>query len=295
MIPSSATCGCGSTTTSSTPTSTVNGTFGCTAGSIPCLTITNGIVTAASNTGFSGINGTAGCVGDSVPCVTITNGIVTALADRSLNLGTAAGYDVPPAGNASSGQVVLGSDTRLLQNASTGSILFGRGSSGAGTFQEITLGSNLSMSGTTLNVTAASAKYRADFSFVDYSAYTLGITLASHNNPFSDSADYTVFCTEFVPTNFSHGFWVVSCNGNTAGTVGFALEYTTANPPTSGWTSVTGSTLDVNNTTSAFKRVSSTVTIGGSPTLVFWRAIWKNTTSGDAALSFKNWTLSLWN
>lgn len=176
----------------------------------------------------------------------------------------------------------------------TGSRLLGNPTGSSANVSEIPLGTGLAFQGGAL-VNTGVPRYRADFTFVDYSAYTLGITLASNGDPFSDATDYTVFCTEFVPTNFSHGFWVGNCTGNTAGIVGFSLQYTTANPPTSGWTDVAGSTLDVNNTSGAFKRVSSTVSIGGSPTLVFWRAIWKNTTSNDAALSMKNWTLSLWN
>lgn len=85
MIPSSATCGCGSTTTSSTPASTVNGTFGCT-GNTACLTITNGIITEASNAALSGVSGSAGCSGLYVPCITVSNGVVTSLEDRLITV-----------------------------------------------------------------------------------------------------------------------------------------------------------------------------------------------------------------
>lgn len=85
MIPSSATCGCGSTTTSSTPTSTVNGTFGCT-GNTACLTITNGIITEASNAAISGVSGSAGCSGLYVPCITVSNGVITSLSDRLITV-----------------------------------------------------------------------------------------------------------------------------------------------------------------------------------------------------------------
>lgn len=86
MIPSSATCGCSSTTTGSTPTSGVSGTFGC-SGSPACLTISNGIVTAATSNPLSAINGSAGCTGLNVPCITVTNGVVTALSNREIAAG----------------------------------------------------------------------------------------------------------------------------------------------------------------------------------------------------------------
>ena len=84
MIPSSATCGCGSTT-STTPVSTVNGTFGC-SGAPACITVTNGIITAASNGALSGITGSAGCSGLYVPCITVTNGVVTDLTNRLISV-----------------------------------------------------------------------------------------------------------------------------------------------------------------------------------------------------------------
>ena len=420
MIPSSVTCGCEcseSTSTPVTPTTGATGTAGCSGANVACVTVLNGAVVSISDRvlpGISGATGSAGCSGDSVPCITVANGAVTSVSNRSLGLGTASSYNVPAAGNATSGQVVLGSDTRLtdsrtptahasthasagsdpltlsqsqitnltsdlaakaplasptftgtpaaptapadtnttqlattayvigqasssnpaalgtvspgssakfsrgdhvhprqitalgsevsgllpfanLTNATAGSILLGRGSSGSGVFQEISLGSNLSMSGTTLNASTSSVKYRADFCILDSVGDSNALPLANNNTPYPDPTDYAVFKTEFVPSNFTISAWIVNATGNGAGNVGFALQYTTANPPTSGWTDVSGSTLNANGTTSAFKFVTSTVSIGGSPSDVFWRLKVVNTTSGDASCSRKSITLSLWN
>jgi len=144
------------------------------------------------------------------------------------------------------------------------------------------------------SVTAASA-YRADFTVIDYTGYSGGITSAVNGSAFQDSTDYVVYCTEFNPTNFALGFWCVNASGNNAGNVGFDLQYTTSNPPTSGWTTVSGSTLNANGSSSSFKRVTSTVSIAGSPTAVFWRVRWVNTTGSDATFSIKNFYFSLWN
>ena len=467
MIPSSVTCGCEcseSTSTPITPTTGATGTAGCSGANVACVTVLNGAVVSISDRvlpGISGATGSAGCSGDSVPCITVANGAVTSVSNRSLGLGTASSYNVPATGNATSGQVVLGSDTRLtdsrtptshasthtsagsdpltlsqsqitnltsdlsakaplasptftgtpaaptpaadtntpqlattayvigqgylksataastyapiasptftgtpasttaaadtntpqiattayvigqasssnpaalgtvspgssakfsrgdhvhprqitalgsevsgllpfgnLTNATAGSILLGRGSSGSGVFQEISLGTNLSMSGTTLNAGTSSVKYRADFCILDSVGDSNALPLANNNTPYPDPADYAVFKTEFVPSNFTISAWIINATGNSAGNVGFALQYTTANPPTSGWTDVSGSTLNVNGTTSAFKFVTSTVSIGGSPSDVFWRLKIINTTSADASCSRKSITLSLWN
>lgn len=120
MIPSSSTgcCPCDSEpSTGTTPSSGVTGIAGCSGNYVPCITVTNGIVTALTNreiaSGGGGATGTAGCSGDNVACITVSNGLITAVSDRDLGLKTAAYYDVPAAGNATSGQVVLGSDSRL--------------------------------------------------------------------------------------------------------------------------------------------------------------------------------------
>ena len=142
---------------------------------------------------------------------------------------------------------------------------------------------------------SGSSKYRADFTVIDYVGYAGGVNSSNNGLAFPDSADYVVYRTEFNPTNFTLGLWCVNATGNNAGNVGFDLQYTTSDPPTSGWTSVTGSTLNANGSTSAFKYVSSTVSISGSPTVVFWRLRWVNSTGSNATLSVKSFTISLWN
>jgi len=142
---------------------------------------------------------------------------------------------------------------------------------------------------------SSSSKYRADFSVIPYSGYAGGITSASNASAFPDSADYVVYRTEFNPTNFTLGLWCVNASGNNAGNVGFDLQYTVSDPPTSGWTSVSGSTLNANGSSSAFKYVSSTVSVTSFSTAAFWRIRWVNSTGSDATFSVKNFYFSLWN
>lgn len=84
MIPSSATCGCSSSTSSSG----VSGTFGCNNQNVACITVTDGIITSAQNTALSSVSGSAGCSGNYVPCLTVVNGVVTAMSNRLLAIGT---------------------------------------------------------------------------------------------------------------------------------------------------------------------------------------------------------------
>jgi len=148
-----------------------------------------------------------------------------------------------------------------------------------------------------------SSKYRADFCLIDFQGSAAGIPASYNDDPFSDPADFSVFRTEFVPTNFTIGYWCT--NGiNTAavsGVVGVALQYTTTTPPTGGWNDVSGSTADGLGKSSAFVWANSTVSITGSPSAVFWRLKYVNTLkdSGnqdiDATWTVKSLTLSLWN
>lgn len=357
MIPSSVSCGCEcgeSTSTPITPTGGATGTAGCSGANVACITVVNGAVTEISERtipGISGATGSAGCSSYNVPCITVANGAITAISDRALAVGTAASYNVPTVGDATSGQVVLGSDSRLtgartptshasthgaagsdpisisqsqvsnltsdlaakapissptftgtpagptpaadtnttqlattafvigqaygsnpnalgavspgssakfsrgdhvhprqitalasevsgvlpfanLTNATAGSLLLGRGSSGSGAFQEITLGTNLSMSGTTLNATAASADgNHCAFTFYDSVGQSLNVNASTFVQPFPDSAEPAQVILDFVPTSIRMAFRLTGATPGPASGAYLGLQYSTSGSP----------------------------------------------------------------
>jgi hypothetical protein len=192
----------------------------------------------------------------------------------------------------------------FVGSAAQGDILY-RGAStwtrlGAGTSGQYLKTQGAGANPVWASVTASSA-YRADFCLIDSTGQSGNISDLSNDSPFPDAADFSVFRTEFVPTNFTIALWCI--NGITSGYTGEAglkLEYTTASPPTSGWAAVSGSTLNVLGKSGEFVYVSSTVTITGSPSAVYWRLKYVNTllSGGNpttATFATRQITLSLWN
>lgn len=188
----------------------------------------------------------------------------------------------------------------FVGSAAQGDILY-RGASSWTRLGAGTSGQYLKTQGTGANpvwaTVSSTTSRRADFSLIDFSGYAPsgGISSSINGDPFPDANDYLVYRTEFNPTNFTLGIWCVNASGNNAGNVGFDLQYTTSDPPTSGWTSVSGSTLNINGSSGAFKYVSSTVSVTNFSTAVFWRVRWVNSTGSDASFSVKNFYISLWN
>lgn len=173
--------------------------------------------------------------------------------------------------------------------------LLGNPTGSSSTMSEIPLGTGLEFQGGSL-VNTASARYRADFCVLDgvgvsFSA-TTAITPSANGMPYKDSNDYSVFRTQFVPTNFQLSFWCNNATGNASGQVGFALQY---KADAGAWTDVPGGVVDANGTSGTFLYASSTITFSPTPASILWRIVFVNTTTSDAVLSCASVTISVWN
>lgn len=186
----------------------------------------------------------------------------------------------------------------------TGSRLLGNPTGSSANITEITLGNGLAFQSGAL-VNTGAAKYRADFCVTNYVATNGPVLFGYNNDVFPDGAagDYPMYRTQFVPTSFQLSFWCDTGVNAAAvsGVIGLKAQYSTnpANPAS--WTDVSGSTVDALDAFKEFLYASSTVTIGSSPSEVFWRLKWVNTLqdSGgnplDATFDFRALTLSVWN
>lgn len=192
---------------------TANGISGtvATATSTPAITLTLGAITPSSVNGVTITNGgsgaltvtsTAGVSGSNTGDVTLAGALdyITisgqAITRSAINLASHVTGDLPLAN---------------LAQSSAASRLLGRGSaSGAGDFQEISLGSGLSMSGTTLSATATGGGTNTVLQFFPRDAEfpsTGFATIDTRNNhpclDFADSGTETVFFTGFLPQGTS--------------------------------------------------------------------------------------------
>lgn len=203
----------GSGTVTSVSVIDANGVSGtvATSTSTPAITLSLGAITPSSVNGVTITNGgsgaltvtsTAGVSGSNTGDVTLAGALdyITisgqAITRSAINLASHVTGDLP---------------LENLAQSSAASRLLGRGSaSGAGDFQEISVGSGLSMSGTTLSATATGGGTNTILQFFPLDAEfpsTGFATIDTRNNhpclDFADSGTETAFFTGFIPQGAS--------------------------------------------------------------------------------------------
>ena len=160
---------------------------------------------------------------------------------------------------------------------------------------EITLGTGLSFSGTTLNATGK----RMDVQLATaYTGTLISLSLENsfpqfvglHYFPGAYNQEYFIFSSEFIPTNLSLTYVRVS---NIPANVGYMLQWT--DNPSGTWNNALSSYIALQGSSNTTSRQTAAVSITGTPAVVYYRVKMINTTVPDCRVSVMGMTLSLWN
>jgi len=191
-----------------------------------------------------------------------------------------------------------------VQNVSASKLL-GNPTGSAAAPSEITLGSGLSFTGTTLNATAKRFDILLDGSAtLDDSSYSNRyVTLYNTGSgrpdyriglwcfPCRYEQAYAIFSTEFIPTNYSVSFTLLAAH-STSSFSGFKLQWasSTAGP----WNDV-DSGFDMRGAANAHIRTTGLISITGSPSVVYFRLqTVSQIPNPDTNVIFTGFTLSIW-
>lgn len=205
----------------------------------------------------TGASGTAGCTGLEVPCLTVVDGAVTAISSRTLTIPT---------------QEVCPSDL-CQESATEGQVITWDGAAWA-----------------PADIPAASVERELSFSMYDLVSASIAINSASNGLPAPDSTDFGVVLMDFKPTNYRLSVFAINLPGS-PGTIGYSFEYSTDGTT---WTP-SGVTFDLNGAVSEIVTVTGSLSIPGSPSLVYIRPTYVNTSGFDATFSGRSMYWTFWN
>lgn len=190
-----------------------------------------------------------------------------------------------------------------IQNVSANKLL-GNPTGSAAAPAEITLGTGLSFSGSTLNATAKRFDVLLDAS-ASLSGADRYATLYFTGSGRPDSRiglwcfpcryeqSYCIFSTEFIPTNYAVSYTRTAALSQT-NFAGFKLQW--SSNPSGTWTDVDAG-FDMRGAANTFTRSSGSVAVTGSPSVVYFRlqTVSPQTTGTlDQNVQFVGFTLSLW-
>jgi hypothetical protein len=188
-----------------------------------------------------------------------------------------------------------------IQNVAATSLI-GNPTGSAAAPTAITIGTGLSISGTTLNANGKRLDVMLDGAAAingPYKYSTLYYTGTGRPDsriglwcfPCLFEQAYSIFSTEFIPTNYSVSFTLSVAHTATSFS-GFKLQWSTS--PTGTWYDV-DSGFDMRGSVNSHIRTTGTISVTGSPSVVYFRLQTVSPNSGlDQAVFFTGFVLSIW-